>query len=149
MRDPSYISKIEFNPSITEFNILVGTSYGSFQKISTPYRLVSVFGGFGIHRFSLLSEIVFAQNFFNVDQNSRAFMTELAYRIKTGFDVISRIDYLVPDLKENNQYFSHLILGLDVSPYPFIKLKPQVRFNLEKPLEKNNNSFVLQFHFWY
>ncbi len=145
--DLSYIGRIEFTPSINSLNFLAGASYGIFRKPNeiSPFSFKSFFGGIGNQKFSILGEAVLAKDYVAEDQSSLALMVESSVRI----DFVVRYDRAILDLKNKTNYNSHLILGFDLFPYSFIELKPQYRFNFENPKVEKNNSFVLQFHFWY
>jgi len=147
--DLSYIGRFEINPSFDEMNFLFGSSYGVFRKIQDKFNLLSFFGGFGFKKFSFLTEFVSAKDYFNPDVKSQFLMIETSYRIRNGIDLVARYDRVVPDLNQKSNYSSHIILGVDFYPYSFIEIKPQYRINLENPKVEKNNSFVLQFHFWY
>lgn len=147
-KDPSYIGRLEFSPSNDILNFLIGSSYGSFQSFNNPFELISIFGGVGFNRISILSEFVRAVDYFNKGENSNIFMLEVSYRIQRGLDFVGRYDYSLPNTDKKDDQFSHLILGFDISPYRFIKIRPQVRLMGENPNVQNDN-FVLQFHFWY
>jgi len=147
--DPSYIGRIELTPSINNLNFMFGSSYGLFRSTSDKFNFTSVFGGFGFRNFSLLSELVLAKNYVNQNINSQALMIETSVRIKNGVDFVARYDRFLPDTQQKDIYSSHVILGFDLYPYSFFEIKPQFRINLENPRIEKNNSFVLQFHFWY
>ncbi|MGB9665476.1 MAG: hypothetical protein ACPL25_11255 [Ignavibacteria bacterium] len=147
--DLSYIGRFEINPSLGDVNVLIGSSYGIFRQIQNKFNLLSFFGGFGFRKFSLLSEFVSAKDYFGTGVNSQFLMVETSYRLRNGIDFVARYDRMLNDLKEKNKYSSHIILGMDFYPFSFMEVKPQYRINLENPKIEKNNSFVLQFHFWY
>ena len=145
----SYIGRFEVSPSFDFINYLFGSSYGTFRSFPNKFELFSLFGGFGLKRFSLLTEFVSAKDYFRPNAKSQFLMLETSYRIKNGIDFVARYDRVVADLNKKENYSSHIILGFDFYPYSFVEIKPQYRINLENPKIKRNNSFVLQFHFWY
>lgn len=149
--DLSYIGRIEVNPSINQFNFLAGTSYGVFRKPNeiSPFSLTSFFCGIGTQSFSILGEVVFAKDYIIKDTSSLALFVETSYRLIRGVDFVARYDRFVPNSGNGEEFSSHIILGFDLFPYSFIEIKPQFRFNIENPEVEKNNSFVLQFHFWY
>ncbi|MCX8056763.1 MAG: hypothetical protein N3F03_04020 [Ignavibacteria bacterium] len=147
--DPSYIGRIELTPSFENFNLLAGSSFGIFRSLQNKFNLTSLFGGFGVGDFTFLSEFVLAKDYVNKDIKSQVLMLETSYRIIRGLDFVARYDRIIPDTKQKNNYSSHLIFGFDFFPYSFVEIKPQFRLNLENPKVDKNNSFVLQFHFWY
>ena len=147
--DVSYIGRFEITPSIDDLNFLFGSSYGIFRKNQNKFNLLSFFGGFGFRNFSFLSEFVSAKDYINPEIKSQFLMVETSYRIKNGIDLVARYDRVVSDLNQKSNYLSHIIFGFDLFPYSFIEIKPQYRINLENPKVERNNSFVLQFHFWY
>lgn len=148
-QDLSYIGKFELTPSFDVFNILFGSSFGIFRGNQDKFNLLSVFSGIGLKQFSLLAEFVNAKNYVASEVNSQVWMIETSYRIRNGIDFVARYDRIVPDLNHKKNYSSHLIFGFDLFPYSFFEIKPQFRINLEAPKVEKNNSFVLQFHFWY
>ncbi len=147
--DLSYIGRFEVSPSFDFLNLLFGSSYGIFRKNHDKFNLLSVFGGFGFRNFSFLSEFVSAKDYINPEIKSRFWMFETSYRIRNGIDFVARYDRIVLDLNQRGNYSSHIIIGFDFYPYSFVEIKPQYRINLERPKVEKNNSFVLQFHFWY
>lgn len=149
--DLSYIGRIEFTPSINSLNFLAGASYGIFRNPNeiSPFSFTSFFGGIGNQKFSILGEIVLAKDYVETEQSSLALMLESSVRIDRGVDFVVRYDRAISDLNNKTNYSSHLILGFELFPYSFIGVKPQFRFNFENPKVEKNNSFVLQFHFWY
>ncbi len=147
--DPSYIGKIELTPSILDFNFLFGSSYGILRTTERTYSLIDFFAGIGSRGFSILGEIVYANNYTGDDVKSIIYMLEVSYRLMKGLDFVSRYDRIEPDRNTKEVFSSHLIFGLDFYPYSFFEIKPQLRINLENPKVDKNNSFVLQFHFWY
>ncbi len=147
--DPSYLGRFELTPSIGELNFMLGGSYGIFRKLQNSFQLNDFFAGIGFNNFSLMSEIVQAKNYFNQDVKSLIYMLEISYRLMKGLDFVTRYDRIVPDIKVKGIYYSHFIFGFDFYPYSFLEIKPQYRMNLENPKVEKNNSFVLQFHFWY
>lgn len=147
--DLSYIGRFEISPSFVGLNFLVGSSYGIFRSFQNKFDLISFFGGFGFRRFSLLSEYVSAKDYLASNIKSQFLMIETSYRIRNGIDFVARYDRVVEDLNLRNNYSSHIILGFDFYPYSFVEIKTQYRLTLENPKIDRNNSFVLQFHFWY
>lgn len=147
--DPSYVGRIELTPSINNFNFMFGSSYGLFRSTLDKFNFTSVFGGFGFKNFSLLSEFVLAKNYVSQNVNSQALMIETSIRMRNGVDFVARYDRFLSDTQQKNIYSSHIIVGFDLYPYSFFEIKPQFRINLENPRIEKNNSFILQFHFWY
>ncbi|MFN3871484.1 MAG: hypothetical protein ACK4R9_00690 [Ignavibacterium sp.] len=77
-------------------------------------------------------------------------MIEGAYRILTGFDIVIRYDRLDVSAEIQNDEISQLIFGVEFQPYSFIEIRPQYRFVTDYAnRDLKNDSFVLQFHFWY
>lgn len=147
--DLSYIGRVEINPSINGLNFLFGSSYGIFRSLQNKFDLISIFGGVGFRRFSLLGEFVNSKDYITQDIKSQFLMIETSYRIRNGIDLVARYDRIVSDLNIKNNYASHIIVGFDLFPYSFVEIKSQYRINLENPRIYKNNSFILQFHFWY
>lgn len=147
--EPSYIGRVELTPSIKNLNLILGGSYGIFRKIQDKFELASLFSGFGFKNFSLLSEVVFSKDYMDKNIYSQAVMIESSLRVSHGIDFVIRYDRFLPDIKQKINYTSHLIIGFDLFLYSFFEIKPQFRFNLENPKIEKNNSFIMQFHFWY
>ncbi|MEJ5304782.1 MAG: hypothetical protein WHV63_02455 [Ignavibacteria bacterium] len=147
--DLSYIGRIELTPELYNVNFLFGSSYGIFRNFTNKFDLLSVFAGLGFRRFSLLTEFVNASDYVSQNVDSQFWMMEISYRIRNGLDLVARYDRAVSDLNIKTNYSSHVIIGFDFYPYSFVEIKPQFRINLENPKVEKNNSFVLQFHFWY
>ena len=81
-------------------------------------------------------------------KKSNILLVEAAYAITIGLDAIVRWDWLDPDINISSDEVQHIIIGFEWFPYSFVELRPQYRFMIEDP-SVTNDSFVLQFHFWY
>jgi hypothetical protein len=77
-------------------------------------------------------------------------MIEGAYQIIKGLEAVIRYDRFDPFSDLEDDAVSRLIFGFEIFPYSFIELRPQFRLQMEEEDPSvDNNSFVLQFHFWY
>jgi hypothetical protein len=152
VRDPTYTTRLQFNPSIGDINILAGGSYASHKRgFPGNIRNINMYGGFfgfQLAELSVIAEYDLAKNLVNQDSLSSAMMIEAAYRISKGFEVVIRYDRFDPNNSASKDEFSRVIIGAELHPYSFIELRPQFRINMEEP-KIDNNAFVLQFHFWY
>ncbi|MEJ5351548.1 MAG: hypothetical protein WHS65_08155 [Melioribacteraceae bacterium] len=150
--DPTFTSRIEFTPSFENFNLLIGSSFAAVKTKNTGItmntNLYSIFGEIGTKYFSLTSEYDIAKNYLSNNYNSSALMIEAALQLMVGLDAIVRYDNFNPNTIKKNDEHSRIILGVEFFPFSFVELRPQYRIQLENP-EARNNSFVLQFHFWY
>lgn len=146
-KDPTYTTRIELTPNLGELGLILG---GSFSSANVPDK-VTMFGGFfglGFDEFSLLAEFDIADNLLAQQMKSSVFMVEASYGLITGLDAIVRYDRIDPNTDLNKDEASRLIFGFEFQPYSFIEIRPQYRLQIENP-SVDNDSFVLQFHFWY
>lgn len=146
-KDPTYTARIEITPKLGEVGLLFG---GSFASANVPNK-VSMFGGFaglGFDEFSLLAEYDIAEDLLGSNIKTSVMMLEAAYGLITGLDAIVRYDRIDPNTEISKDELSRLVVGFEFQPYSFIEIRPQYRIQIENP-SVDNNSFVLQFHFWY
>ena len=81
-------------------------------------------------------------------QKSNFAMAEAAYVIIMGLEAVVRYDRIRSNTSVERDELQHIIVGFEWFPYSFIEIRPQYRFILEDPSQKNNSA-VIQFHFWY
>ncbi len=153
--DPTYTTSLQFFPMVSDnFNLFFGGSFVNLKKrrITTgSYENVNMMGGFagfGFRGFTLMGEYVIANDFIVNDQKSTALMVEAAYRLMKGLEAIARLDRFDPSDKAAKDEFTRIVFGFEFFPYSFIEIRPQYRIQMEEPKIKND-SFVLQFHFYY
>lgn len=150
--DPTLTTRLEINSSLNEIGFVFGGSLASTKVRAGINKLNTIlyggFAGIGTSEFSLMGEFDVANDYLEKDLISSAMMIEASYLIDVGIEAIIRYDRFDRDIKKENDQLSHLILGFEFFPFAFVELRPQIRINLEEP-SKNNNAFVLQFHFWY
>ncbi|MGQ9799088.1 MAG: hypothetical protein ACUVRG_07320 [Ignavibacterium sp.] len=106
------------------------------------------FAGFGFDEFSLLAEYDIAESLILTDTKTSVIMIEASYGILTGLDAVVRYNRIDPDIDLSKDESSRFVLGFEFLPYSFIEIRPQYRLQIENP-SVDNDSFVLQFHFWY
>lgn len=146
-KDPTYTARVEVTPDLDRLGITFG---GSYASANVPNK-VTMFGGFagiGYDEFSLLAEFDIAENLLGATTKTSVLMIEVGYGIITGVDAIVRYDRIDPNSDISKDEVSRIVLGFEFHPYSFIEIRPQYRIQLENP-SVDNNSFVLQFHFWY
>ena len=146
-KDPTYTTRLEFNPAIGKVGLLFGGSYAA-TKLPRTTNFYGGFAGIGYESFSVIAEFDRANDLLSPDTESNLLMVETAYLIIIGLEAYARYDWLDPDINVANDEIAHLILGFEFMPYSFIEIRPQYRFVIEDP-QIANNSFVIQFHFWY
>lgn len=146
-KDPTYTTSIEFYPRIGKLGLLFGGSYAA-AKIPRAVDFYGGFIGFGLNRFSLLAEFDLGNNVISSGTKSNFAMAEAAYVITLGLEAVVRYDRLDPNTSIDNDELQRIIVGFEWFPYSFIEIRPQYRFILEDPSQENNSA-VLQFHFWY
>lgn len=155
--DPSYTASLQLTPTIANsVALLIGGSYSTFKGILAPlartsYPKVNMFGGFlgiGIDDFTLLGEYDIADDYLVQNSSSSALMVEAAYQIVKGLEAVVRYDRFDPNTEIDKDDLSRYVIGLDFYPYSFIEILPQYRIQMENP-DVDNDSFVLQFHFYY
>lgn len=150
--DPTFTTRFEIMPAINKMRFLFGGSYSTAKTrnlgtyLST--KLYGGFAGFGYDRFAIIGEYDVADNYVAPGTNSNAFMIEASYQLMIGLEGIVRYDKFDPNVDLKDDEHAHLIFGFEFFPYSFIELRPQYRIQIENP-DVKNNSFVLQFHFWY
>lgn len=148
-KDPTYTIRIELTPGIKNFNFLFGGSFAA-AKIPQAADMYGGFFGFGYNEFSLLAEFDLANDVLLPGQKSNFLMVEAAYGLITGLDVILRYDRMDINTEFDKDELSRLIAGVEFQPYSFIEIRPQYRFVFDAANpDIKNDSFVLQFHFWY
>ncbi len=155
--DPTYTVSAQFSPVIANtVAVLAGASYMNFRgpliytQLPTEHK-INMYGGylgFGFGDFTCKGEYDIATDFETVGSNSSATMLEADYRIVKGLEAVLRYDRFDPNVKVSNDEVSRLVAGFEFFPYSFVELRPQYRFQWETPSVKND-SFVLQFHFFY
>ena len=106
------------------------------------------FFGIGYDEFSLLAEYDLANDLSSPDVKSNMLMVEAAYGVLTGLDAVVRFDRIDYNADISSDEVSRLVFGFEFHPYSFIEIRPQYRLVIEDP-SIDNDSFVLQIHFWY
>lgn len=151
-KDPTYTARLELTPQLGEIGLMFGGSVAAVKLENSQGSLnTNMYGGFlgfGYDEFSLLAEYDFANDLTSPDVKSNMLMVEAAYGILTGLDAVVRFDRIDYNADANSDEVSRLILGFEFHPYSFIEIKPQYRLVMEDP-SVDNDSFVLQLHFWY
>lgn len=146
-KDPTYTTSLEMYPKIGKVGLLFGGSYAA-AKIPRTADFYGGFAGFGYNRFSLLAEFDLGNNVISSGTKSNFAMAEAAYVILMGLEAVVRYDRLDPNTSIDNDELQRIIVGFEWFPYSFIEIRPQYRFILEDPSQENNSA-VLQLHFWY
>ena len=156
--DPTYTASIQTAPIIAnKVSTLIGASYTNFRgpliftNLPQTEHKINMYGGFlgfGIGDFTFLSEYDIANDYESVGTSSSAMMLKASYRIIKGVEGILRYDRFDPNTSMNNDAVSRLVVGAEFFPYSYVEVRPQYRFQFENPSVKND-SFVLQFHFFY
>ncbi|MBM4171031.1 MAG: hypothetical protein FJ214_04085 [Ignavibacteria bacterium] len=150
--DPNITTRFEVNQIVGDAALMIG---GSFASVKTKFlgnvlntKLYGGFAGIGFNRFSMIGEYDKVSDYLAKDAKSTALMVEVSYLLNVGLEAIMRYDRFDPNTNADKDEHAHLTIGLEFFPYSFIELRPQYRIKIEEP-EVSNNSFVLQFHFWY
>lgn len=150
--DPTFTSRIELTPAIDNIGLLFGGSFSSVKTRSfgniLNTNIYGGFAGFGTKYFSLIGEYDIAKDYLALNVTSSALMLEATYQFMIGLEAVVRYDRFDPNTSISSDEFSRIVLGFEFFPFSFIEVRPQYRIQLEEP-SKDNNSFVLQFHFWY
>jgi len=157
--DPAYTARIELVPPISDdFNLMVGGSFATYKEerfdniTFTPFvQGVNMYGGFfgfGFGNFSIMGDYNIAANLPVKDSSASALMIEASYKLMRGLEAVVRYDRFDLNTKIDKNELSRFVIGAEIFPYSFIEIRPQYRINIEEP-KIDNNSFVLQFHFWY
>jgi hypothetical protein len=151
-KDPTYTVRAEITPHLGKIELMFGSSYAAVKLVGSEGTLnTNMYGGFfgfGYQEFSLLAEYDLVNNLSRPNTKSNVLMVEAAYGILIGLDGVIRYDRIDYNADVKSDEVSRLILGLEFHPYSFIEIRPQYRLVLEDP-SVDNNSFVLQLHFWY
>lgn len=156
--DPTYTASAQFAPIIdNKVTTLFGASYTTFKGplIFTPLNnqdhKVNMYGGFlgfGVGDFTFLGEYDQANDYETVGTSSTALMLKGSYRFVKGVEGILRYDRFDPNTSVTSDEVSRVVIGAEIFPYSFVEVRPQYRIQMETPAVKND-SFVLQFHFYY
>jgi hypothetical protein len=147
-KDPTYTARLEVTPKFGEIGLMFGGSVASVKLDTLNTNMFGGFFGFGYDEFSLLAEYDLANDLSSPDVKSNMLMVEAAYGILTGLDAVVRFDRIDYNADVDSDEISRLIFGFEFHPYSFIEIRPQYRLVLEDP-SVDNDSFVLQLHFWY
>jgi hypothetical protein len=151
-KDPTYTARVEVTPHFGEVGLMLGGSYTAVKLVGSAgtlnTNLYGGFFGFGYDEFSLLAEYDFANDLSVADVKSNMLMVEVAYGIITGLDAVVRYDRIDRNADVDTDEINRIIMGFEFHPYSFIEIRPQYRLVLEDP-SIDNDSFVLQLHFWY
>ena len=145
--EPTYTGRFELNPNFGDIGIMIG---GSYVSAKTPLNS-SIYGGFagiGTDRLTFMGEYDIGKDYIAEGNESSYMMLKAAYQVMLGIEAVVRYDRFDPNTSVSSDDIAHVILGAELFPYSFIEIRPQYRFNLEKP-EKDNDAVVVQFHFWY
>lgn len=151
-KDPTYTARVEVTPHFGEVGLMFGGSYASVKLQGSAGALNTTmyggFFGFGYDELSLLAEYDLANDLSTPDVKSTVLMVEAAYGIITGLDAVVRYDRIDYNTDVEADEISRFVFGFEFHPYSFIEVRPQYRLVLEDP-SVDNDSFVLQLHFWY
>ncbi|MDP2364272.1 MAG: hypothetical protein Q8M94_10965, partial [Ignavibacteria bacterium] len=151
-KDPTYTARLELTTHFDEVSLMYGGSYASAKLVGAEGTLnTNMYGGFfgfGYDEFSLLAEYDIANDLSSPDIKSNVLMVEAAYGILTGLDAVVRYDRIDKNADVALDEISRMIIGFEFHPYSFIEIRPQYRLVMENP-SVENDSFVLQLHFWY
>ncbi len=155
--DPTYTINAMFNPVIAnKYALMLGASFMTFKgpliytQLPTEHK-VTMYGGYlglGVGNFTITGEYDIAHDYEAVGTNSSAAMVQGAYVLFKGLEAVVRYDLFNPNISVSNDQVSRIVAGFEFFPYSFIEIRPQYRFQFETPQVKND-SFVLQFHFYY
>ncbi len=159
VKDPTYTANLKLSPKIVKgLNFYFGGSFAdfkdprvrlpSFQKYNQDVKMYGGYLGIGIGNFTLLGEYDLAKDYIAKDSTASALMIEAAYNVIQGLDAVVRYDRFDPNIDLSKDEHSRVMLGLEIYPYSFIEIRPMYRIQMETP-EVSNNSFELQFHFYY
>ncbi len=155
--DPTYTARIQYTPIIAhQFALMLGGSYANFRGSLPPAYLVQFpkvnmyggFFGFGTTSLTIMGEYDVASDYVTSNSKSSAAMAQITYQWLKGFQSFVRYDRFDPNMNVSGDELQRVIVGLDLFPYSFTEVIPEYRFQFETPSVKND-SFVLQFHFYY
>jgi hypothetical protein len=156
-KDPTYTARLQYTPIIANtIALMVGGSFATFEGDIPPlytrnFPKVKMYGGFlgfGLTDFTLIGEYDIATDYILEGTNSSAAMIEGSYQLIKGLETFVRYDRFDPNTSVSSDEVQRIVAGVDVYPYSFIEIIPEYRFQFETPSVKND-SFVLQFHFFY
>jgi hypothetical protein len=155
--DPIYTTSIKFMPVIGHtLALMFGGSFSTFKgpliytQVPSEHKvnMYGGFAGFGIGNFTLIGEYDIVQDYIQTGTRSAAQMAEVSYVLLKGLEAVIRYDRFDPNTSINNDDVSRLNVGFSIYPYSFVEIIPEYRFQFETPSVKND-SFILQFHFFY
>jgi hypothetical protein len=172
-KDRALNARIEYTPTVGgKANLMLGGSY--YNYTGNNITMLGGFAGVSVDRFTLLGEVDVVKNNSRLPAdtttiygNSLAAFAELDVLIIQGLTFTVRYDLFDPDTKidntstapsfsnpnfrevmKNHNSLSRIIIGFEFFPYSFFELRPQFRINTEEP-SVDNNTFLLQTHFWF
>ncbi len=147
----AFIVRLEYAASVSGVNLVVGSSGYHFDA----YRMGGVHAGIGADFFALYGEADFTKNRiafsgFSIDRSADQMAAFLAadVRIVRGIWFTGKVDRFDPARGTPSDEFTRYTLGLELFPWPFIELRPQLRLAAE-PADVDNNSALLQLHAWF
>jgi hypothetical protein len=157
--DPTYTTRLQINPIIaSKVSLLMGGSYAvykeqRFNPLAGTSGIANIqfyggFGGIGFGDAALLAEYDIGKNNIVTGNSTSSLMIEGSYRIMKGLEAVVRYDRFDINVDTPNNELKRLIVGFEFYPYSFIEVIPQYRFQWETP-EVKNNSYLMQFHFYY
>lgn len=155
--DPEYTLSAQFNPVVAnKVALMLGASFTTLKGplIYTPLpseHKITLYGGYagmGFGNFTCKGEYDIAKDYESVGTNANALMLEADYRLIKGLTAVVRYDRFDPNVNVSNDQVSRLVTGVEFFPYSFVEIRPQYRFQWETPAVKND-SFLIQFHFFY
>ncbi len=154
VKDPTYTANLKLSPHIPGLNLFIGGSFADFKNIvehASNFTDTKMYGGYiglGIGNFTLMGEYDIANDYVALNTKSSALMIEGSYNITRGLDAVVRYDRFDPNTFISKDEVSRVVLEADFYPYSFIEIRPMYRIQMETPAVRNN-SFELQFHFYY
>jgi len=140
----------EIRPTLLGIRTQLGYSYYKH----TGATMKGYFGGFSRGRLTILGELDSADHLPSVDadHNVQAYAVEAVLETFRGVHLYTRFDTWDPDTVVPAETFKKLIVGLEIFPFPYVEIRPQMRFHMEPNSAANpnikNDLILIQLHLW-
>ncbi len=147
----AFILRLEYAASVAGAYVVVGSSGYHYDA----YRMGGVHAGIGTDFLALYGEADFTKHRiafsgFAIDRSAdqMAAFLEADVRIARGIWLTGKVDRFDPARGTPSDEFTRYTVGLELFPWPFIELRPQLRL-ADEPAGVDNNSALVQLHAWF
>lgn len=147
----AFLARLEYALTISGAHLVVGTSGYHYDA----YRLGGFHAGIGTDFLAVYGEADFTKHRlqssgFVIDRSAdqMAAFVAVDVRVTRGIWLTGKYDRFDPARGVPSDEFTRYTVGLELFPWPFIELRPQIRLAAE-PSAVENNSALIQLHAWF